>query len=464
MNTDDPYGHGTHVAGLAAGSRGKPGDNDDAKYLSNYGGVAPNANVINLRVLDSKGIGSSSGLLKALDWLLVNRTKYNIKVVNMSLGAPAIESYKNDPLCRATRKLVDAGVVVVAAAGNNGKNSAGQKLYGQIHAPGNEPSVITVGASNTLGTDARNDDIIATFSSRGPTRSYWTDASGVKHYDNLIKPDIVAPGNKLISAQGKNNLLVTTNKNLDVPATDKDDRDMMYLSGTSMAAPVVSGAAALMLQANPKLTPNMVKMILMYTSQPVKGYNMLEQGTGQLNVEGAVRLAKLVRKDLTASTPQGAPLLTTSTPPTPETTIGGYKFTWSQGIVLKYSYASGVELITKYQDIYDLGVVIGDGGVVGEGVVVGDGVVIGDHIVMSDGVVIGDQIMTSDGVVVGDGTVFCNTDILQGDGVVIGDYAVLGDGVVIGDTVVVGDGVVVGDSVVQAMSAMLGGDDGPGMN
>ncbi len=125
MNTDDPYGHGTHVAGLAAGSKGKPGDSEDIKYLTNYSGVAPNANIINLRVLDSKGMGSSSGLLKALDWLLVNRTKYNIKVVNMSLGAPAIESYKNDPLCRAARKLVDAGVVVVAAAGNNGKNAAG---------------------------------------------------------------------------------------------------------------------------------------------------------------------------------------------------------------------------------------------------------------------------------------------------------------------------------------------------
>ena len=108
-------------------------------------------------------------LIKALNWVLEpvdpnyptgdkNNKKYNIRVVNMSLGTMAIDSYKNDPLCRAARRLVDAGIVVVAAAGNNGKDSAGQKLYGHIHSPGNEPSVITVGATNTRGTDQRDDD------------------------------------------------------------------------------------------------------------------------------------------------------------------------------------------------------------------------------------------------------------------------------------------------------------------
>src|SRR6185295_13697522 len=127
-------------------------------------------------------------------WVLTNRVAYNIRVVNMSLGMPAVDSYKFDPVCRAVRRLVDAGVVVIASAGNNGKNSAGQKIYGQIKSPGNEPSAITIGAANTFGTDVRSDDGVASFSSRGPTRSYWTDAVGVKHYDNLIKPDIVAPG------------------------------------------------------------------------------------------------------------------------------------------------------------------------------------------------------------------------------------------------------------------------------
>jgi hypothetical protein len=157
---DDPYGHGTHVASIAAGN----GRISNAQYL----GIAPNASLINLRVLNSQGQGTVSGLLAALDWVVANRALYNIRVVNMSLGAPAVESYRNDPVCRAVRRLVDLGIVVVAAAGNNGKNSSGQKIYGAIHSPGNEPAALTVGASNTYGTDARNDDGVASFSSRGP--------------------------------------------------------------------------------------------------------------------------------------------------------------------------------------------------------------------------------------------------------------------------------------------------------
>src|SRR6185437_9550314 len=141
----------------------------------------------------------------ALDWLMANKGSYNVKVVNMSLGTPAINSYEDDPICNAVRKLVNAGVVVVAAAGNLGKDGNGNKIYGGIHCPGNEPSAITVGASNSFGTDARNDDVVTSYSSRGPTRSYTTDRYGVRHYDNLIKPDLVAPGNKLIFAEAANN-------------------------------------------------------------------------------------------------------------------------------------------------------------------------------------------------------------------------------------------------------------------
>src|SRR3989441_10143202 len=198
---DDPYGHGTHVAAIAAGN----GRVSNAAYL----GIAPNANLINLRVLNSQGTGTVSGTLAALDWVTANKATYNIRVVNMSLGTAAVDSYKNDPICRAVRRLVDSGVVVVVAAGNQGKNSAGQKIYGQINCPGNEPSAITVGAANTFGTDARSDDGITTYSSRGPTRSSWTDESGVQHYDGLMKPDLVAPGNKIIEARAVNNLLVS---------------------------------------------------------------------------------------------------------------------------------------------------------------------------------------------------------------------------------------------------------------
>ncbi|HYO91444.1 MAG TPA: S8 family serine peptidase, partial [Pyrinomonadaceae bacterium] len=133
----DMYGHGTHVAGLLAGN--------DSVLAGAYQGIAPRANLVNLRVLDDKGTGKVSTVLGALNWVMTNRALYNIRVVNMSIGTPAIDSFKDDPLCKAVRRLVDAGVVVVAAAGNDGKNASGQKIYGAIHSPGNEPSAITVG-------------------------------------------------------------------------------------------------------------------------------------------------------------------------------------------------------------------------------------------------------------------------------------------------------------------------------
>src|SRR5262245_57244780 len=352
--TDDPYGHGTHVASLAAGN----GRISNSQYV----GVAPNANLINLRVLNSTGVGTTAYVLRALDWVATNRTTYNIRVVNMSLGMPALDSYRNDPVCRAVRRLVDAGVVVFAAAGNNGKDSNGNKQYGHIHSPGNEPSAITVGATNTFGTDDRSDDGVATFSSRGHTRSFTTDDAGVKHFDNLVKPDLVAPGNKLIDAEADGNYLVTQTPSLDAGVSGADNRKMMYLSGTSMATPVAAGTAALMLQANPSLTPNLVKVLLMYTAQPLAGYNTFEQGAGQLNVAGAVQLAQSVRTDLNGAT-VGSSLLTGDLPgpPTPETTIANHSFTWSRGIILNHTYVTGTDLITKYQLVYSLGTLLGSG-------------------------------------------------------------------------------------------------------
>ena len=118
-------------------------------------GIAPRARVLNLRVLNSRGIGSVSSVLSALDWLMQMAPAYNVRVVNMSLGMPAINSYRFDPLCVAVRKLVDKGIVVVAAAGNNGKNSAGQKIYGQIHAPGNEPAALRRSEARRTRSEAR---------------------------------------------------------------------------------------------------------------------------------------------------------------------------------------------------------------------------------------------------------------------------------------------------------------------
>jgi serine protease AprX len=485
LTSIDPYGHGSHVAASAAGV---------STSGSGYQGIAPGANIINLRVLDQNGEGTASTLLSALNWILapadptkpvgsnnpLNKDKYGIRIVNLSLGASAIDSYKNDPVCRAARALVDAGIVVVAAAGNNGKDANGTKIYGMIHAPGDEPSVITVGAANTFGTDARSDDGVTTYSSRGPTRGSYTDTNGVRHYDNLLKPDLVAPGNKLIfaesdiggcdglllgigyqSADGNN--LVNQHPELDSGITDDNHRRLMFLSGSSMAAPVVSGAAALLLQANPKLTPNLVKMILMYTAGPLKGFNLLEQGTGEVNVEGAMRLAKLVRTDLTPTTPKDSPMLT-GPAPDPHTTIAGQTFSWAQGIVLKHWYATGSALETKYQPYYAQGVVLGDGIMVTDGIILGDGVVLGDNVVLPDGVVLGDNIMTSNGVVLGDGTLFCSGVVL-GDGIMVTDGIILGDGVVLGDATVMGEGIISGDSTVQALAnqAMIYGDPGPYM-
>jgi subtilisin family serine protease len=444
--TDDPYGHGTHVASLAAGNGTVSG--------GAYKGIAPNARIINLRVLNAQGRGTVSTLLAALEWVLANRNNaaYNIKVVNMSLGTAAIDSYENDPLCRAARALVDAGVVVVAAAGNEGKDSLGNKLYGQIHSPGNDPSVITVGAANTFGTDARTDDGVASYSSRGPTRSFWTDSHGVKHYDNLIKPDLVAPGNKLIAAEGVGNLLVTQNPHLDAGVSPAEQKKMMYLSGTSMATPVAAGAAALLLQANPQLTPNLVKMILMYTAQPLAGFNQFEQGAGQLNVEGAVRLARLVRTDLTNSTPVGSPLLS-GPAPAPWTTLAGHTFGWSQGLIMDQTFASGPNLMTKYQGVYGTGVLLTDGTFEADGVLLTDGVL------MSDGVLLSDSILTGSGVTIDEGIVFMDAGVLLGGGVLLTDGRVFGDGVLVSDAVLVGDGVLMGDRVQGANSALVGGED-----
>src|SRR3989442_5519474 len=249
---DDPYGHGTHVASIAAGN----GRISNAQYT----GIATNANLINLRVLGATGSGNISAVLSALDWVLTNRTTYNIRVVNLSLGAPAVDSYRNDPVCRAVRGLVDAGIVVVAAAGNNGVNSNGHKVYGHIHSPGNEPSALTVGAANTFGTDQRGDDVVASFSSRGPTRSGWIDSFGAKHFDHLIKPDIVAPGNKLIYAEAPNNYLVTHNPALDAGVSPVDARRMMFMNGSSMATPVAARAAAPLLPDYSAFTPHIVVM------------------------------------------------------------------------------------------------------------------------------------------------------------------------------------------------------------
>jgi len=187
----------------------------------------------------------------------------------------------------------------------------------------------------------------------------------------------------------------------------------------------------------------------MYTSQPLAGFNQLEQGAGELNVEGAVRLARLVRTDLTSLTPLGSPLLT-SAPPAPQTFVAGQGFEWSQGLVLNHTCATGSELMTLYQRVY------GQGALLGDSIVESGGVQSLNTPEMTGQVVLEDSVMTSDGSTLASGVPLLDAnELINGT---LSEGVMVGDGVIVGDGVLVGDGVMVGDTTLQAESAMFGGD------
>ena len=186
-HSDDAYGHGTHIGATIAGSSPYP---QDSTSQTPFRGVAPGANLISLRVIGADGMGKASDVIDAIHWVIQNRKRFNIRVINLSLGGPAEQSYRDDPMCEAVERAVHAGIVVVAAAGNRGKDAEGRSVHGLIESPGIDPYVITVGALNTKGTARRSDDVLATYSSKGPTL-----------VDGLLKPDIAAPGNKIVSAE-----------------------------------------------------------------------------------------------------------------------------------------------------------------------------------------------------------------------------------------------------------------------
>jgi serine protease AprX len=270
----DDYGHGTHVAGIIAG------DGHDSGGRRR--GVAPGATLLVEKVLDASGEGYISNVIAAIDYAIANKDALHLRVINLSVAAGVYESYNTDPLTLAAKRAVEAGLVVVSAAGNLGKGADGQPQYGAIGAPGNAPWVITVGASSHNGTVDRSDDTVAGFSSRGPTA-----------LDFQAKPDIVAPGVGIESLAEPGSTLFNTKPLMRLWGTVQTANEpYLSLSGTSMASPVVSGTIALMLQANPALTPNLVKAVLQFSAESRDGYNALTQGAGFLNARGAVELAQ----------------------------------------------------------------------------------------------------------------------------------------------------------------------------
>ena len=287
--TADKFGHGTHVAGLVGGTGASSGTANH--YAAIYAGMAPNVNLINLRVLDQNGCGTDSGVIAAIQQAIALKSKYNIRVINMSLGRPIFESYTLDPVDQAVEAAWKAGIVVVVAAGNSGR-FAPTDGFGTIGVPANDPAAITVGATDTLYTATRVDDTIASYSSKGPTS-----------IDHIVKPDLVAPGNRQVSLRVAGSTLDTLYPQFEIWPTSGTSK-YYVLSGTSMAAPVVSGAVALMLQQSSSLTPDQVKARLMKTAWKGFGqytssrdrygnnyyneYDIFTYGAGYLDIDSAL--------------------------------------------------------------------------------------------------------------------------------------------------------------------------------
>jgi serine protease AprX len=254
--TTDGYGHGSHVAGIIASN----GSASSGKYI----GIAPKAGIISVKVFNNLGQGTVSDVIAGLQWIYNNRFTYNIRIVNLSLDTTLAQSYHVDPLDAACEMLWFNKILVVVAAGNNQ-----QSAPGTIYSPANDPFVLTVGAVDDAGTPTTSDDTLAPYSAYGTT------------LDGFSKPDVVAPGADIIST------LASSSDYLALAHPSHIDAGFFDMSGTSMAAAVVSGAAALLLETNPSLTPDQIKSRLMSTAaalSPSSG-----TGAGEVNVYAATQ-------------------------------------------------------------------------------------------------------------------------------------------------------------------------------
>jgi serine protease AprX len=254
--TGDPSGHGTMVAGIVAGESSK------------WGGVAPNARLVDVRVASSQGQALTSDIVAAVDWVLANKSTYGIRVANFSLVGTGEASFRFDPLDKAVEKLWLNGVVVVAAAGNNGSASGPVG----IGAPANDPFVITVGALDLSGTLGTSDD------RRAPWSAYGSTADGFN------KPDVSAPGRWMVMPVPAGSTLIKA-----VPWRIVSP-GYMWMSGTSFAAPVAAGAAAQLLARQPGLTPDQVKGALMLTARYLPTQDP-GAGVGEVDVAAAAKVS-----------------------------------------------------------------------------------------------------------------------------------------------------------------------------
>ena len=269
----DPFGHGTHIAGMIGGSTSA------ARYVtSSYsGGSAPAVRFVDVRVLGRTGLGYTSEVIAGIDWVIANRARYGVRVINLSLGHPVAEPVESDPLCQAVSRAVRAGIVVVASAGNYGMTASGAHVLGGISSPGNSPDALTVGALDSRGTTDRTDDRVADYSSRGPTR-----------FDLNVKPDVVAPGTRVVSAEVPGSYIATTYPSWHIAGSGKNSYGR--LSGTSMSTAVVSGGVALLLDKYPNLSPAQIKLLVQSGARFIPSAGLIGAGTGSVDFAQSLRI------------------------------------------------------------------------------------------------------------------------------------------------------------------------------
>jgi serine protease AprX len=254
----DGRGHGTFVAGIAAGK------------LAGKDGAAPTAKLVSIDVMDDQGMARTSDVIAAADWILANKAQYGIKVANFSLHSSVANSFMYDPLDKAVEKLWFNDVVVVAASGNYGY---ADHPSGVPFAPGSDPFVITVGASDTGRSVSTNDDTAAPWSAYGYT------------LDGFAKPDISAPGRYMVGPVPVTSTLYGERPDHIV------EPGYMELSGTSFAAPVVSGIAALILGQHPMFTPDQVKGALLLGAKPLPKAADMSEGAGEVNAGKSIQFS-----------------------------------------------------------------------------------------------------------------------------------------------------------------------------